>query len=161
MLYFKCGKSIWDPSHTIEWLGFRIDLSLREFSGPASKIDALKLKLLETKEAKCVPARVLASLIGKIISMSLALGPVTRLMTRNLYAVLNCRLAWCHRLTLSNEAFQEINFWLTEITNFNGRHIWPKPSAVRVAYSDASATGYGGYIVEHGNLVANGQWSPD
>ena len=37
----------------------------------------------------------------------------------------------------------------------------PKPSAVRVAYSDASATGYGGYMVEHGNLVANGQWSPD
>ena len=28
-------------------------------------------------------------------------------------------------------------------------------------YSDASTTGYGGYIVEHGNLVANGVWSRD
>ena len=154
-------KSIWDPSHAIEWLGFLIDLSVGEFSVPASKIDALKSKLLKTKEAKCVPARELASVIGKIISMSLALGPVTRLMTRNLYAVLNCRLAWCHRLTLSGEAHQEIDFWLSEITNFNGRHIWPKPSAVRVAYSDASDMGYGGYMVEHGNLVANGQWSTD
>ena len=35
------------------------------------------------------------------------------------------------------------------------------PSAVRVVYSDTSSTGYGGYIVEHGNLVANGQWSID
>ena len=70
-------------------------------------------------------------------------------------------MTWCHRLTLSSEAYQEINFWLSESTKFNGRHIWPKPSAVRVAYLDASATGYGGYIVEHGNLVANGQWSPD
>jgi len=31
----------------------------------------------------------------------------------------------------------------------------------RFAYSDASATGYGGYIVEHGNLIANGQWSSE
>jgi len=36
---------------------------------------------------------------------------------------------------------------------------WPTPSAVRVVYSDASCTGYGGYMVEHGNNVANGQWS--
>ena len=150
-------KSVWNPSQTMEWLGFQIDLSVGEFSVLASKIDALKLRLLEVKDAKCIPARKLASLIGKIISMSLALGPVTRLMTRNLYAVLNCRLAWCHKFTLSNEAYQELHFWLSEITKFNGRHIWPKPSAVRVAYSDASATGYGGYLVEHGNLVV--QWS--
>lgn len=32
-------------------------------------------------------------------------------------------------------------------------------TAVRVVYSDTSTIGYGGYIVEHGNLVANGQWS--
>ena len=40
-----------------------------------------------------------------------------------------------------------------------GQHIWPRPSAVRVVYSDASSIGYGGYVVEHGNLVANGHWS--
>ena len=68
------GKSIWEPSHTIEWLGFLIDLSVGEFSVPASKIDALKSKLLKTKEAKCVLAREFASVI---ISMSFALGPVT------------------------------------------------------------------------------------
>ena len=98
-------KSVWNPSQTMEWLGFQIDLSVGEFSVPASKIDALKSRLLEVKNAKCIPARKLASLIGKIISMSLALGPVARLMTRNLYAVLNCRLAWCHKLTLSNEVY--------------------------------------------------------
>ena len=70
-------KSTWEPSHTIEWLGFQIDLSVSEFSVPVPKIEALKSKLLKTKEAKCVPARELASLIGKIISMSLALGLVT------------------------------------------------------------------------------------
>ena len=47
------------------------------------------------------------------------------------------------------------------MVKFNGQHIWPKPSAVRVVYSDASSTEFGGYTVEHGNLIANGQWSAD
>ena len=82
-----------------------------------------------------------ACMIGKIVSMSLALDLVIRLMIHNLYAILNRRLAWCHRLTISDEASWETDFRLSEITNFNGRHIWPNPSTVRIAYSDASATG--------------------
>ena len=30
---------------------------------------------------------------------------------------------------------------------------------MRVVYSDASGTGFGGYTVEHGPQVAHGQWS--
>ena len=41
----------------------------------------------------------------------------------------------------------------------NSQSIWVSPSAVRMAYSDASSTGYGGYIVEHGSYVACGQWT--
>ena len=61
---------------------------------------------------------------------------------------------------MSLEALDKVQFWLDNISQFNGRNIWPTPSAVRVVYSDASSTGYGGYVVEHGNKVANGQWSP-
>ena len=154
-------KCMWEPSQRVEWLGFYIDLALGEFSVPTQKILTLKTKLAEAKEARLLPAKQLASLIGKIVSMSPALGSVTRLMTRSLYATLNSRIAWCHKVTLTEEALQEIGFWLTEISNFNGQQIWPKPSAVRVVYSDASSTGYGGYVVEHGNLVATGLWSPE
>ena len=62
---------------------------------------------------------------------------------------------------LSDEALLELEFWLNEISNFNGMQIRPKLSAVRVVYSDASSTGFGGYVVEHANLIANGQWSPE
>ena len=81
-------------------------------------------------------------------------------MIRNLYAVLNSKTAWCQKLKLTPEGLQELGFWLNEMSKFNGQRIWPKPSAVRVVYSDASATGYGGYTFEHGTMVANGQWSP-
>ena len=151
-------KSHWTPTKSIEWLGFNIDLAKGEFSVPTNKLDALKSQLHAVAEAPTVPARQLASMVGKIMSMSLALGPVTRMMTRNLYLVLNQRIAWCQNLVLTPEASQELTFWMEEITKFNGRYIWPKPSALRVVYSDASDTGYGGYMVEHGNRVTNGQW---
>ena len=145
----------------MEWLGFNIDLCKGEFSVPSNKLYSLKLQLHAVAEAQSVPARQLASVIGKIMSMSLALGPVTCLMTRNLYFVLNQKIAWCQNLSLTLEASQELRFWIKEIVKFNGHQIWPKPSAVRVVYSDASNTGYGGYIAEHGNMVANGQWSEE
>ena len=152
-------KSVWEPSQRVEWLGFNIDLALGEFSVPTSKIEMLKENLAKAMHARLLPAKQLASLIGKIMSMSPALGSVTRLMTHSLYAALDSRIGWCHKLLLPDEALQEIEFWHSEIANFNGKHIWPKPSVVRVVYSDASSTGYGGYVVEHGNLIANGQWS--
>ena len=43
---------------------------------------------------------------------------------------------------------------------FNGQPIWFDSSATRVAYSDASSSGYGGYVVETGPSISDGQWSP-
>ena len=39
-------------------------------------------------------------------------------------------------------------------------NIWHSPSAIRVVYSDASNTGYGGYMVEHSCHIAQGLWLP-
>ena len=87
-------KSQWDPSHSIEWTGFLVDLSQGEFSVPDDKINRLKSKLLELKNAESAGAKQIASITGSIISMSLALGSVSKLMTRSLFAVLNSRISW-------------------------------------------------------------------
>ena len=94
-----------------------------------------------------MPVTALASVIGKIMSMSLALGPLARMMTRGMYAVLNAKISWCHQVLLTTEALEELTFWLDNIDNFNGHNIWPEASAIRVVYSDASGTGYGGYLL--------------
>ena len=88
-------KSVWDPSKDMEWLGFKIDLAKGEFSVPEHKLVKLKSQLEEALKSRLIPARSLASLIGKIMSISLALGPVTRLMTCSLYVTLNSKAAWC------------------------------------------------------------------
>ena len=49
---------------------------------------------------------------------------------------------------------EELVVWQSNLDHFNGRRIWFKSSAVRVAYSDARGTVYGGYIVEIGPQVA-------
>ena len=94
-------KLVWDPKKDIEWLGFKIDLAKGEFSVPDHKLVKLRSQLQEALGLQLMPARKLASLIEKIISISLALGPVTRLMTRSLYATLNNRVAWCQKLLLT------------------------------------------------------------
>ena len=47
------------------------------------------------------------------------------------------------------------------ISHYNGRPIRFDAGTTRVAYSDASNTGFGGYVVELGKEVAQGLWSED
>ena len=83
-------------------------------------------------------ARCLASVIGKIISMGLALGPVSRFKTRSMYALLMTRLAWCSILPLSAEARAEMEFWYASVNETNSQPIRRRPGAVRIVFSDAT-----------------------
>lgn len=69
------GKSHWTPASVLPWLGFVIDLGKGEISIPQAKIDALKHKLTSAFQCNKIPAKALASVIGKIISMGLGVGP--------------------------------------------------------------------------------------
>jgi len=150
------SKSNWHPSQRLTWLGFDLDLEVGQIAIPQEKIIALRSLVQSTLEFKQIKAKLLASILGKIISMALGLGPVSRLMTRSLYALLNTRHFWCESLAISLEAREELLFWVDNLNNLNGQGIWHSPSALRVVYSDASDTGYGGYTVEHGYHMAQG-----
>ena len=93
--------------------------------------------------------------------MSLALGPVARFTARALYSVLETRSAWCEFLAVPNEARKGFLFRVDCLQEYNSQPMWHSPSALRCVYSDASHTGYGGYTVEHGMHIAQGNWLPD
>ena len=152
-------KSVWLPTQRLEWLGFVVDVALGHIEIPQEKIAALQCLLRRACQSRLVVAKRLASIVGRIISMGLAFGPVSRFMTRCLYAVLESRYAWCDVLTLSDEAMDELTFWSSSLEEYNVQPIWHSPSAVRVVYSDASDTGYGGFVVEHGTCISHGQWT--
>ena len=152
------GKSHWDLTRNIIWLGFELDLRERKIKVPKAKLVGVQEILRNVKVKEKVSAKYLASLIGKIMALSIAVGPVVRLMTRSLYAVLNSRTSWFQKLDILPEAKDELMFWQESLPRLQGQNIWQSPSAVRVVYSDASGMGYAGYTVEHGPAIVHGQW---
>jgi hypothetical protein len=56
-----------------------------------------------------ITVRTLASVVGQITSMSLALDAITRHRTRAVYADINCSRAWSNKLCLSVDS---LKFWL-------------------------------------------------
>ena len=94
----------------VVWLGFVIDVALGRIEVPQEKIVSLQGLLRQVRLVRYVQARRLASIIGQIISMELAISPMSRFMTRRLYALLESRQAWCEQLLLSSKARDEMYF---------------------------------------------------
>ena len=59
---------------------------------------------------------------------------------------------------MTPEVKAELQFWNSQLELINGKEIWHSTLAIRVVYSDVSATEYGGFTVEHGCHAANGAW---
>ena len=140
------AKCIWEPTLKLKWLGFDIDIGMSQISVP---VDLLKAQLQVAAQNTQVKAKSLASIAGKIISMSITIGPVMRLMTRSMYALLNTQHFWCQNLTITDSVQKKISFG-------NGQGLWHTLSAVRMVYANASSTGYAGYTMEHGCYIAHG-----
>jgi len=85
------SKSQWEPVKKLTWLGFEIDLGAGQLTVPDGKLMCLCELLQSLLEGTFVPAKVLAGVVGRIISMSLALYPIARLITHSLYTTLNSR----------------------------------------------------------------------
>ena len=64
--------------------------------------------------------------------------------------------SWADKLYLSQE---ELQLGLGSVELFNWSSIWFSSGTARLVYSDASGSGYGGYVVELCNDVAQGHWS--
>ena len=100
---------------------------------------------------------------GTIVSMGIAIGPVARMWTRSLYALVNKVPSWDSPITLSDNASTEIEFWSLCFETFNGNHIWPTSPIVNVmSYSDSSDFawgGGGGYIVQIADHIAKGSFT--
>ena len=153
------AKCMLDPIQRGEWLGFVLDMRVGSFFVPSEKISRLQSSIASLDLNQPVQVRAISSVVGQIISMNLAIGPVARLQTRACYSVINQRMTWSDRLLLSDEAKSELTFWKECVPLFNGQPIWFDSGATRIAYSDASSSGYGGYIVEIGPNISHGHWS--
>ena len=143
-------------------MGFIIDTKRMEFSVPQRKIHALTQLLTAASLTGKQSAKQVARITGHLISMSLAIGPTSRLFTRQMYRYISLQPNWYASSILPMECVNEISFWLNNLEKSNGFSIKLEDTATKILYTDASNTGYGGYLVQQeGNLVARGRFKEE
>lgn len=169
----KC-EGVVHPVQSLQALGFIVDLGKQVFRAPKQKLVAIvhKAKTLLDAERGRVLVRQIAAFTGLVISLTLALGAVARIRTRALLRNLEARLKpgerscdrrpWARHVWLSAEAKQELGWWAQHALSFENRgmpiaHLLPKLVCDASLGSDASATGYGGWVAvgEEKGLCSN------
>lgn len=141
------------PEQTKRFLGMIVHTAgpVCTFHVPLDKIEKLKV-LMESAltEVDAWTMRKIAKITGKLLSMSLAI-PMTRLMSRSLYACMhsNSRLDWDGLIASSAEAVRELRWMVGAMAPFNtiGFPIWVSDGVADFDITaDASPTA-GGFVV--------------
>jgi hypothetical protein len=157
-------KCDWTPRVEVTWLGevWNTERNLVKVT------DARVSKLVNTLDwfiekvaggQLLVQARDVASIVGQVISMQGAVGNAVRLRTRGLYTCMLARASWESPILIDESAWKEAVFWKENIHDLNGSVLEKKDDCDIVVYSDASATGYGGYVVQRDDSEVLGTWS--
>ena len=112
-------KAHWNPMQIGEWLGFVINTIAMTFQIPEAKVRKLKSLLSSVIRDKSSSYRELARIAGSIISVALAVGPLSRLFTRQMYLAIESCSAWDHTLHFSSALLEMLRFWYCNIDSFH------------------------------------------
>ena len=80
--------------------------------------------------------------------MHLAVGPLVRLFTRNMYHEIENRAYWYKPKIISKEMKGELEFWLNSINTYNGYTFKPRKLRTCLIFTDTSDEGYRDFILK-------------
>ena len=87
--------------------------------------------------------------------MSYVIGNVTNIMTKYLNINILNKQSWNNAISLSKESLDQIAFWKRNLHTANLKEFTSGLSCHTIVHSDASNTGYGGYMVENPSDIAH------
>ena len=152
-------KSLTDPSQEIEFLGLIADSIEMELQLPGSKIKNIRSDAKTLLQASQPTAREVSRLLGKLTHATHAMRAAP-LFFRHLQSCLHAALQPMQDYTqpcpLTEEAREELSWWVTHPTCWNGKSIL-RGNPDLIIETDASQTGWGARC---GNLQTGGPWSP-
>ena len=151
-------KSHWLPQIETIWLGIGINSQDSILFVPETKVDIILGLLNNLLSSKSTTARKLASIIGKINSTYIVLGSITRMMLKNCHKAIVTRFTWDSYFKLEPETIEELIFWRDNFENLNVRNLSEIQEVSKIVYSDASAVGAGGYVVDVEGAKVFKQW---
>jgi len=120
---------------------------------PQPRIDRLSSALSHFKDnLPFVTPRFVASIVGKIISLSPCVGNISLIISRFLQSAVTFRDAWDTPLDLSRFRFypqclDEINFWLENCVKLNCRRLFEYSRPVSIICTDANEFACGGHAL--------------
>jgi hypothetical protein len=103
-------KSNWTPMQVGKWLGFIINTIAMTFVIPQKKVEKLKQILDAAISDRYCTYRFLAKIAGSVISCALAVGPISRLLTRQMYYTIETRSSWDRIVYFSPSLLEELQF---------------------------------------------------
>ena len=128
---------------------------------PEKKVSKLKGLLDSVIQAGYSSFRELAIIAGTIISVPLAVGPISRLLTRQMCFAIETRSAWVTTIHFSPSLLLELKVWYCNINCFNGHSIRPPLTTHIFVFSDANAVAFGGFSASLDGTVVSGTWEPE
>ena len=94
---------------------------------------------------KFFPVRQLASWVGKLQSLRLAIGPIVSIMCKSLYFLISSAFSWSSFIKLDKNSDVEVTWWRDNLKYFSTYPIIIDNTTVKVdasISSDASGSGY-------------------
>ncbi|XP_078616244.1 uncharacterized protein LOC144884664 [Branchiostoma floridae x Branchiostoma japonicum] len=152
-------KSQLIPTQKITFLGMVIDSLLLTFSLPEEKVMNLVQTCSSLQGSQQISLRQLARVLGKMTASVLAVLPAP-LYYRALQTLLNDSrtqgLSWEDKVTLPQEARQELLVWSQCLSQWNGKVFVNPQGPILTITSDASLQGWGATCE---NNQTGGRWS--
>ena len=154
-------KSHLVPMQVGKWLGFVINTIAMTFRIPEKKVCKLKQLLNSAIQNKSSSYRELARIAGSIISVVLAVGPISSLLTRQMYLAIECRSVWDHIFLFPPALLEELKFWFSNIEPFNGYSVRSPLDSSTVLFSDVSNAVFRGFSASLDGTVASSMFTVD
>ncbi|MEW8546455.1 MAG: reverse transcriptase domain-containing protein [Candidatus Thiodiazotropha sp.] len=147
----KCN---WKPCLQVVWLGNTLNMNDGKVYITEERISRLEVSIdsllyqVEKNLYSLVHVKVLASVVGQIISLQNVIGKKVRLMTRQMYNCILMRASWNAPVIVTEQAKEELKFWRENVRVYNneGKCMQQNTFAEICMFSDASSKGYGGYL---------------
>ena len=134
---FKPSKSSGPPSQRVTYLGLIINSVEMIFEIPPEKM----LRLLEGSKillsARRFLVKNLASWVGLLQSLRLAVGPIVSIMCRSIYDCIKSAKFWTSYIKLTDLARFQLQWWLDNLPNLSGYPICQDDSIVKFELSVA------------------------
>ncbi|XP_060597608.1 uncharacterized protein LOC132751470 [Ruditapes philippinarum] len=147
-------KCHWFPCQKVTWLGFILDFFQNKIFVTEERISVIEKSIesvlyqISCDKCSVLPVRVLASLVGRLISLQFVFGNIVRLRTREMYKCIISRASWDSPVLVSESAIHEIMYWKENVRKLNGSGKYMSEMKVYDihVFCDASGSGYGGYL---------------